>query len=506
MVAFTRIRRVWPRALFCGIRLAFIASAPLRRFASGPHSAVQDFGMAAFDATTPLGKSGLALVLAIFAQAATPAQAAGPSLVIDASSGAILHQEDATRPWHPASVTKLMTVYVALNAVRQGRLSLQTPLRVSARAAKAAPSKMGFKPGLEVTLENALKIIMVKSANDTSITIAEGVSGSVESFSAEMNSVGRSLGMRESNFVNPNGLHHPDHVSSARDMAILARALLAHFPQHRELYGIGALQLGKRIIPTHNGLIGRYPGADGMKTGFVCASGFNVVATATRGGRKLIAVVFGAQNARVRTLQAMSLFDAAFSRGGGSGTPETLAASAHRTAPNMRPEICGRNRGQDPGETAIPIAVRGPGHYIAPEDNSPAAFFAADRNRQWGSAPAPATAATMATVAGGSLGPRDPLIPIPIYIGRAPGWTGAARGAVGSAEPPAKPAATREAARTPGAPVRLPGAAPQRESTRAGKRTAARPGPAPRPGLKQRGPKAKPVAQSRRPAASRKRR
>ena len=139
---------------------------------------------------------------------------AAPALVIDAASGEILHQEMATQRWYPASVTKLMTVYVALNAVRTGRITLQTPLRVSNRAARAVPSKMGFKPGTEVTLENALKIIMVKSANDTSITIAEGIAGSVEAFAAEMNDVAQGLGMRESHFVNPNGLHDPNHYLS----------------------------------------------------------------------------------------------------------------------------------------------------------------------------------------------------------------------------------------------------------------------------------------------------
>ncbi|MBM3606983.1 MAG: D-alanyl-D-alanine carboxypeptidase [Alphaproteobacteria bacterium] len=461
---------------------------------------------------------------AALALSAVGAQAA-PALVVDAATGAVLHAEEATRPWFPASVTKLMTVYVALDAVRQGRLSLQTPLRVSARASKAAPSKMGFKPGLEVTLENALKIIMVKSANDTSITIAEGVSGSVEAFSAEMNRTARSLGMRESHFVNPNGLHHPSHVSSARDMAILARALLHQFPAHRELYGIGALQLGKRIIPTHNGLIGRYPGADGMKTGFVCASGFNVVATATRGNRKLIAVVFGAQNARQRTLQAMQLFDSAFAKYGAGQTAETLPGSGHAEAPNMRPEICGRGRNRDMGETPIPIAVRGQGYFVSSED-SPATFFAADRNRQWGAAPAPATAATFASMAasgGASLGPRVPLVPVPIYIGRAPGWNGVARGPA-STEPvpaaasgvPARQAARQPAAAGASGPLRLPGAGPQAKPLRAaaaprGQKPKAAAKPAPRGGkaVAQTNPRANPKAKPKpvpRPRAAAQRR
>ena len=239
--------------------------------------------------------------LALAGFAAAPV-AATPLLVIDARSGEVLVQQQATQPWYPASLTKLVTTYVALKAVRQGRISLDTPIVVSARASRMPPSKMGFRPGQEVTLDNALKMLMVKSANDIAVTIAEGVSGSVEGFATEMNRVAAELGMRESHFVNPNGLHNTAHVSSARDMAMIGRALYRDFPEHSDLFGIGALRLGNRIIPTHNGIMGRYPGAEGMKTGFVCASGFNVVASATRGGRRLIAVVMGYPNARSRTL------------------------------------------------------------------------------------------------------------------------------------------------------------------------------------------------------------
>ena len=254
---------------------------------------------------------------------------AGPSLVVDVDSGQTLSEKDATEPWYPASLTKLMTTYVALQAVRDGRLTLDTPLTMSARAAAMPASKMGFAPGVEVTLDNALKMLMVKSPNDVAVMIAESLDGSVEAFSAEMNATALKLGMRESHFVNPNGLHDPVHVSSARDMAIVARALLRDFPDQRDLYGIGALQLGPEIIVNHNGLLGRYPGADGMKTGFTCPAGFNVVATATHGGRRLIVVVLGAPSPLERTMEAARLFDAGFAKwGGGEGLPESLADSA----------------------------------------------------------------------------------------------------------------------------------------------------------------------------------
>lgn len=362
----------------------------------------------------------LAIVAGLFVCASnilSPANAT-PALIVDAASGEVLYQEEATKPWFPASTTKLMTVYVALKAVRDGRITLDTPMVVSNRAARMQPSKMGLRPGTEITLDNALKILMVKSANDLAVTIAEGVSGSVPAFAAEMNSLARQLGMRDSHFVNPNGLHDENHYSSARDLAILGRALYLTFPQQHDLYGIGALRLGKIIIPTHNGILGRYPGADGMKTGFVCASGFNVVASATRGGRRLIAVVLGSPNAKSRTLKVMSMFDAAFSgqtRGGGNIA--TLADWPDRQPPNMRAEICGKNRNRNLEEDfGVPIAsVQAPAQ--AAQMDTSAAFFAADRER---------TLSPILGFAGSGidLGPRPAFDPIPVFIGRAPGWTG----------------------------------------------------------------------------------
>jgi D-alanyl-D-alanine carboxypeptidase len=280
-----------------------------------------------------LGRSAAAGLVASFALWTTSASAE-PYLVADADSGQVLMQNDATEVWYPASLTKLMTVYVSLDAVRNGKLTMDTPLVVSARAARAPPSKMGFRPGTEVTLDNALKMLMVKSPNDLAITVAEGVSGSVESFADAMNAAGQRLGLHESHFVNPNGLHNPSHVSSARDMAMIARALLREFPEHADLFGIGALQLGNQIITNHNGLIGRYPGADGMKTGFTCPAGFNVVASANHYGRHLLVVVLGSPTARFRNQEAADLFDRGFAMSGGSGSLESLPDSGASVAPN----------------------------------------------------------------------------------------------------------------------------------------------------------------------------
>jgi D-alanyl-D-alanine carboxypeptidase len=408
---------------------------------------------------------------------------AGPALVVDLSSGQVIHAEQATRPWYPASLTKLMTAYVALDAVRRGKITLKTPMRVSSRASRMAPSKMGFKPGVKITLENALKIIMVKSANDVSVTIAEGISGSVEGFAAQMNATARALGMYESHFVNPNGLHNPAHVSSARDMAVLARALFLHFPDQHELYGIGALRFGRRIMRNHNGLIGRYPGANGMKTGYVCAAGFNVVASATRYGKTVIAVVMGSPSATVRTLQAMALLDKGFAASShGSGQLQSLPRSGYSNPPNMRSEVCNRTRRRElinqyimsAAPPASAASASGFRSYAGDDNSSPAAFFAADQNKTFVASDEPGAAKT-AAIPQLRLPPRTQFVPIPVYTGRAPGWSGSTAGpvaAVPETQPQAPPqsppevaagtsADTRTAARTDekiGAPLSLRGA------------------------------------------------
>ena len=420
---------------------------------------------------------------------ASPAQAS-PALVVELSSGRVIHAEEATRPWYPASLTKLMTAYVALDAVRRGKITLRTPMRVSRRAYRMAPSKMGFKPGSEITLESALKIVMVKSANDVSVTIAEGIAGSVEAFAAQMNATARSLGMYESHFVNPNGLHNPGHVSSARDMAILARALFLHFPEQHELYGIGAIRVGRRVMRNHNGLIGRYPGANGMKTGYVCASGFNVVASATRYGKTIIAVVMGSPSATVRTFQAMALLDKGFASSGYSSSQlEGLSRSAYQAPPNMRGEICNRTRRRElirqyissvtPPTSGSTLSGGAPVSSYSGDSNSAAAFFAADKRGNFRSAAdgeGEDGDDTRSSLPQLRLPPRAAMAPIPVYVGRAPGWTGTAAGPASAEPEDAKPdteksesTATRSGAE-PGKPLSLRGAQAQsRKAARSSK-------------------------------------
>ncbi len=430
----------------------------------------------------------LAAVLAATIALTASATWATPLLVVDASSGAVLMEQEATKPWYPASLTKLVTVYAALKAVKDKRISLDTPLVVSARAAKMPPSKMGFKPGTEVTLDNALKMLMVKSANDLAIVIAEGISGSVENFAGEMNRVAAGLGMHQSHFVNPNGLHNDEHYSSAKDMALVAMALYRDFPEHEDLYGIGALRLGSQIIPTHNGLIGRYPGAEGMKTGFTCPAGFNVVVSATRGGRRLIAVVLGYPSAKSRTLKAASLLDISFA-GRSSGPPLASLPDVGGSPPNMRSQVCTANR-QEPGEDdyAVPVASNGPSG--ASDSESSAAFFASD-GRSSG-----ATTSSGVSAIAAQMATRPYFEPIPVYLGRAPGYTGPSVGARD-----ARPSPSVGAAVTAAIAARSKEAAKTEKAEKPVKHARARPSAKPRPEAKPK-PAATPKPDAPKPEAS----
>ena len=292
-------------------------------------------------------KSAAAIITAAAIAALGVSRASAEALLlIEADSGKVLYAENATYPWYPASLTKLMTLYVTLHAVKDGRYTLDSLLSVSQFASAQKPAKMGLKPGQQVTVDNSLKMLMVRSANDIAVVIAEGVSGSVEKFSDQMNLAAARLGMTQSSFVNPNGMPAEDQISSARDLAILARALIREFPEYDMYWHIPAIRFGAKTTQNYNKLIGRYPGTDGMKTGFICASGFNLVASATRKGRRLIAVVLGSSSGGARTAKAAQMLERGFNGAGlawlapSLGNVENLAA-IDAAPPDMRETICG---------------------------------------------------------------------------------------------------------------------------------------------------------------------
>jgi D-alanyl-D-alanine carboxypeptidase len=281
--------------------------------------------------------------------------AAEAQILVDVETGKVLHAENATMPWYPASITKIMTTYATLRAVKEGRITLDKLLTVSPNALAQSPVKMGFPVGTTITVDNALKILLVKSANDMAVVLAEGVGGSIENFAEIMNRHAQRLGMTQSHFVNPNGLPADEQVTSARDMAILARAAIKEFPEYDYYWHLPGIRFGKKVLRNYNTLIGRYPGADGMKTGFICASGFNLVATATRDGKRLIAVVLGAPSSAGRAIKAAQLLERGFASDGlGWLTPQLGSVEAlvpvNAEPPNLREDMCGKHRKKQASE------------------------------------------------------------------------------------------------------------------------------------------------------------
>jgi D-alanyl-D-alanine carboxypeptidase len=283
------------------------------------------------------------MALAMF----SPRAHAEARLVIEADSGKVIEAENATVPWYPASVTKLMTAYVTLSAVKSGKITLDTLVTVSPTAASQSPSKMGFRPGTQVTIDNALKMMLVKSANDMAVVLAEGVGGSIDGFAVMMNDAAQKLGMTQTHYVNPNGLPADEQITSARDLAILARGIIKDLPEYEYFVHIPSIRFGRRITQNFNRLIGRYPGADGFKTGFICASGYNLVASATRDGRRLIAVVLGASSGTMRAVRAAQLLDRGFASSNGLGWLRPSLGTVNNlppidaSPPNLRDDVCG---------------------------------------------------------------------------------------------------------------------------------------------------------------------
>lgn len=291
----------------------------------------------AFHKTIPAALAGLLLAVA------TPALA-GPSILFDVKTGQVLEHEDAFKRWYPASLTKLMTAYVAFRAIDAGELTLQSPIKVTKTAAAEPPSKMGYKPGSVMTLDNALKMMLIKSANDIAAAVGENVGGTIPAFAARMNAEARRLGMTGSHFANANGLHDPDNYTTARDLALLVRAIRVEYPQYAPYFAIEGLRAGKARMKSYNLLVGRFDGADGMKTGFVCASGYNLIGSATRSGRTLAAVVLGEVTPQGRADKAADLLAQGFSTvASGSLTVAGLIpyGEGQAVATDMREAACG---------------------------------------------------------------------------------------------------------------------------------------------------------------------
>ncbi|QQR40805.1 D-alanyl-D-alanine carboxypeptidase family protein [Devosia rhizoryzae] len=285
------------------------------------------------------------IVLAVaFSLAALVPAWANPMLLVDRSNLAVLYAEDAGQPWHPASLTKLMTAYVVFEELGKGTVTLDTPVTISKNAWNQAPSKSGLKVDSSISLKDALYILVVKSANDVAVALAETVAGNEAAFVAKMNDVAQRMGLSGTHFVNPHGLHNPAQVTTARDLAVLSLYIEQTFPQFMPMFGTGVVRLGNARLESNNGLLEGFAGTTGMKTGYVCASGLNIVATVDRGGRKLLAVVLGGSSARERNERAAELVLEALN-GQRQPTGQNVLALSNSVgaAPvDMRSRICGK--------------------------------------------------------------------------------------------------------------------------------------------------------------------
>jgi D-alanyl-D-alanine carboxypeptidase len=247
------------------------------------------------------------------------------AMVIDGATGKVLYARNETAERHPASLTKMMTLYLLFDALKHGKVTMDTPLPVSRHASVQKPTKLWLKPGQTISVDTAIRAIVIRSANDVAAVIAEALGGTESHFGVMMTERARQMGMRETNFHNASGLPDPLQITTAADLAVLARHLAYDFPQYFGYFALPGFTYKGTWYPTHDNLIGKYDGADGIKTGYTGASGFNLVSSVVRGRTHLIAVVMGGRTAVRRDAEMMRLLDQTFAQ---VATNPTLVAQA----------------------------------------------------------------------------------------------------------------------------------------------------------------------------------
>ncbi len=355
--------------------------------------------------TPPLGALALLLLLLAVLPGRADDYVEGPHLTFNVTSGQVYSQHNAFDRWYPASLTKMMTAYTVFREIERGRISMKSPVRISENARREPPSKMGFPAGTILTVESALRIILVKSANDVATAIAESVGGDVAGFSRLMNRYAAEIGMENSHFVNSHGLHDVAHYSSAHDLGMLSRRILRDFPQYRDMFAISAIKIGKRVLNNHNALIGKFPGTIGLKTGFICAGGVSIATAAKAGEDIIVSIVMGEQSGRIRNLRTAEYLKRAMSSGDRVTLHIDEMRPSHSIRPpiDIRPQVCGKKKPQRETEFLFAdpaieyFAVKQPVNPLSLEERE-AAVYSADA----------AKADVIAVSLGGASGP-DPF-------------------------------------------------------------------------------------------------
>ncbi|MGB0695610.1 MAG: serine hydrolase [Rhodospirillaceae bacterium] len=351
---------------------------------------------------TLLGRISAALLILGLVSIALPSQAEAryASIVVDARTGKVLHARNADTRKYPASLTKMMTLYMLFEAIDQGRVKRDARLKVSSNAAKQPPSKLGLRAGTGLLVEHAIKSLVTKSANDVAVVVAEALGGTEAKFAQMMTKKAKSLGMTRTTFRNASGLPNRKQMSTARDMAILSMALQKHFPHYYDYFKTTSFRFGNRTITTHNRVLKQYRGADGLKTGYIRASGFNLASSASRNGQRLVAVVFGGRTAKSRDKHMMDLLDRGFAQ-------LAVASNVPPPIPLDKPSEFAGVSTQPTPLTTQPARVFEPTEYgSAPDAPLPPAYKPGrtpmELSARLGQTPAPVTAAP--TV-------RSPVVP-----------------------------------------------------------------------------------------------
>ena len=296
---------------------------------------------------------GAAALFAFVFVSVSPSLAKYASFVVDADSGQVLHSVNADTRNYPASLTKMMTLYLVFEALHQKKWSLNTRLKVSARAARQPASKLALRRGTTIKVRDAILALVTKSANDVASVISENMSGSERNFGLKMTAKARKLGMSRTTFRNASGLPNRAQLSTARDMGKLARALIRDYPQYYHYFSTESFRYGGLTHKNHNKLLKSYSGADGIKTGYIRASGFNLVASVERGDRRLIGVVFGGKSSRSRNKHMTSLLDKGFQAVMNQPASKEAKASKPKSAPKKvaRAKPAPKAEAETPGPT-----------------------------------------------------------------------------------------------------------------------------------------------------------
>ena len=447
-------------------------------------------------------------VAAVLTLSADPINAAPyADIVVDANSGAVLHATNPDARRHPASLTKIMTLYLLFEQLDAGKLKLDTPLKVSAEAAGQSPTKLGLKPGSSLAVEDAIKGMVTRSANDAAVVVAEAIAGSEDDFARLMTRKAHALGMKDTVYKNASGLPDDDQVTTARDQSTLGRAIQERFPRYYKYFSIRSFTFRGESISNHNHLLGKVEGVDGIKTGYINASGFNLVTSVHRGNRYLVAVVMGgssggSRDARMRELISEKIALASIKRtapmvaeatGASDVKPEPMVVTkaeakpeptvAAKTEPKPEPMVVTKPEPKvaaakvEPKEAPKAEAKAEPRFAVASATSLPVRFNPTAPPAEPAAMRSEPTATATPTQARGLVGSTEPLRPVLVKtLTVKAGMRTASLGASHVAAPAGEPQPVAAAAPTPVAAAKPEAAAPPPAPV-----TAATPEPSPPP-------------------------